>query len=203
MSNFVQKGLSDQNKHDTSQQNPPPEGPRESARAKRDAAFLKQLTYSKNWARQQLFIIQNKETYEEIICALTKSSTITNRHHSNPDCHEETGFVTTGIKFAWVTHTSFKNQKRQQSFSNFQFLILISYVAFLEKKGFPNVEIHRIIQSFSRYSESRRIKLLAQARKINSAIRKISQVQNWDIYRATELFFVCKFCGSICCDMAN
>lgn len=72
----------------------------------------------------------------------------------------------------------------------FQTLVAISYCIYLDRKGSDVVD--KILQALTGFDEYKRRRLLKRAKFINQIINRIAKLQDWDVCRSTELFYLCK-----------
>jgi hypothetical protein len=99
-----------------------------------------------------------------------------------------------GLSYADLSRSSSQASVVQKHFKCFQCLLCLSYLAFIRSKGIPDAEIDHALARLSPtgLNQGRRRRLVKQAVKINQTIVKIAHTCNWHIYRATEVFFLCK-----------
>jgi hypothetical protein len=118
------------------------------------------------WRKRQTELNLNTvEQYEEVIRAFTcRANVIPKREPKEGDRQSENELVVVGEVLALLTKSSLTNAKLQRSFANFQALILLSYCAFLRKRGIPYETLDQIIQHITNAREFDRRILLACTR---------------------------------------
>jgi hypothetical protein len=99
------------------------------------------------------------------------------------------------LSYADLSRSSSQASDLQEHLNSFQYLLCMSYLAFIRSKGIPEAEIdHALIRlSPKRLNLARRRRLVSQAIKINKTIARIAHICDWQISRATEVFFLCKY----------
>lgn len=148
------------------------------------------------WSVIQLRIVGSVGRYEKIIRAFTQSTTI---NSARLEVDQTTGktLVAVGVKLAKLVNGSFTETQSQKALHCFQSLLLSSYCGYLKGKGVPVEHTDQIAKLIFPDSETKRKRLSVQAALINSTIAKIGKLKDWNIFRATELFFICKSLKSI------
>ncbi|KAI1680253.1 Ankyrin repeat protein [Pyrenophora tritici-repentis] len=143
------------------------------------------------WSSAQLTIFKDNKEYEQMIRAFTESHTSISRSR-NVQRFTGKSLVDVGLNLAKLVTCSLDAYMLQKSFSHFQSLLLLSYCVYLEKKGISTEDIDSIIQIVvTARNETKRKRLLVQAKKINKIIAELGKIEGWNIVRATELFLIC------------
>jgi hypothetical protein len=181
-------------KHDMTLASESPGSGRDNSSDRLDRKYLEQITKKKAWEEAQLSIVQDEAGYEKFVRAfVTKSHAPDGEADTELEIEPETNLLSIGHNFGQLTKRSDDRSVRQTRFGRFQFLLWISYVAYLQFKRVPEKDIDDALSRLGKSYPRRRKHLLLQARRVNIVIREIVYTCRWDIGRATEVFFLCKF----------
>ena len=155
--------------------------------------FLQNIPKVSQWHGRQINIVREARNYETIIQSFTKHSKVNTLEKPSQEYPEsENDLVVIEIKLAVLADESLQNEALQKPFSYFQALLFLSYCGLLKKRGVPYEKVDRITQHVSYFREMNRRRLRSQALKVNRLIHKLVE-GGWNIYRATELFFISSF----------
>lgn len=155
--------------------------------------YLDLLRQGVNWAAAQKALVNDEIGYEQVVRGFLSASCIQDPEdplHS-PEPQKNT-LITVGWRFTQLATRSLKLNEKQKQFSSFQFLIWLSYLAFLETKGYSTENIDKLLQLFSNHEERRRRRFIPRAKIVNTLIQTIARTCNIGLARATEVFFLRK-----------
>jgi hypothetical protein len=163
------------------------------ASAQTDAAYLNQLREKGSWATAQVSLVRDKSHYECIIRSFLATSYISSmEEQSHAALTHKNELVVVGWHYAQLTKQTLEIQATHKQFSSFQFLVWLSYLAFLQSTGESAETIDEILQIHYGQDEKRRKRLIPRALKINSVMQEIARKCEIGVSRATELFFLCE-----------
>lgn len=159
-----------------------------------DETYLEQLAVKGGWGKTQLSVVHDKDSYARIVRSFITTSNLGSCQFDNQrEIKLGNSLLSIGSNYAKLAQRSLEYTKAQKQFSSFQLLLWISYITFIEWKGYPSEDIDSVINNFSALDQKRRRRLVPRARKINRVICDIVHVCGWSIARATEVFFLCEF----------
>lgn len=147
-----------------------------------------------DWQKAQSKIAPDVETYKKVIASLTTTSAApTGEQVSYRITNNGSDFLSVAGNYAELTKHSIIRHESQSRFSRFQLLLALSCVLFVKSKGCTAGEADRLIQTMTQCpTEKRRRRILIRIKHLNSVIGSIARKCQWNIARATEVFFVCK-----------
>jgi hypothetical protein len=157
------------------------------------ASFLENSTEPPERAARKLRLAwgveqDRVEQDSRILCSFTSKSVANSTATSQEEVRPENELVALGIELAQSTESSQTLANVQQTKSNCQLLILLSYCSFLKANGIQENDINRILQKVTTARENNRRRLLLRSTRINELICELVQ-SGWSLFRATELFF--------------
>ncbi|KAF2625007.1 hypothetical protein BU25DRAFT_450398 [Macroventuria anomochaeta] len=165
---------------------------RTSVNGAQSETYLKQMSEEGDSRKRQLSIVCNEGLYARTVRSFITTSCVANGESDNQrQVVLGNDLLAIGSYFAKLTHRSAEAIKAQKQFSSFQLLLLLSYIAFVQHKGYSDEDIDLHIQSFCVVNQNRRRQLIPRALKVNQVICEIVRVCGWSIARATEVFFLC------------
>jgi hypothetical protein len=161
--------------------------------SRHDIAYLEQITRKGAWEEVQFAVAHDEVRYEKLVRAFVSRSYVPNLEADGQPCiQQEANLLDVGRNFGRLATRSDRNSRSQTRFGCFQFLLWISYIAFLEWKGISKKEVDDSMSQLCNFDQRRKRRLLLRAKKINAIIYEIACARHLDIYRATEFFFLCK-----------
>ena len=149
--------------------------------------ILKRLPEAGGWKRWQLRFLDGQNHYKDVVKSFTAG--IDSRTKACNRLKSSNNLIAIGEELARLTQSSIKSKDLQEAVSSFQLLLILSYCLFLKRNDTTDGDIDRILQQVTSVRESDRRTLLKRASQVNHLIGKLI-AYGWDIYRATELFFL-------------
>lgn len=149
--------------------------------------IFKRLPEAGGWKRWQLRFLDGQNHYRDVVKSFTAG--IESRTKACNRLTSSRNLIVIGEELARLTQSSIKSKDLQEAVSSFQLLLILSYCLFLKRNDTADGDIDRILQQVTSVRESDRRTLLKRASQVNHLINRLI-TNGWDIYRATELFFL-------------
>jgi hypothetical protein len=152
----------------------------------RIAAPLPQLSKIKSWEEAQQSLVPNKEVYKDLICSFAGENVAYVTQSDSPSAET---LVTLGSRLASLKERTLGSEILKTASDHFNSLLLASYCVFIKSRG---VEKEAVSNIWARANGDVGGPPLKGAREVNVCIDKIAGIEGWDVFRATELFIICR-----------
>jgi hypothetical protein len=155
----------------------------------RGQAILQRLSNIGSWKKAQQSLFSTEQDYETLIRSLTSTECVVAHVVKPRPADESVTLYTLGLELASLKEQKSTNIRLGAASDHFNSLLFASYCVFIKRQGVKDEDIDDI---WARAHGRRRSPPLNGARQLNACINRIADNDKWNVFRATELFMICK-----------